>query len=84
MDEAFGELDKIIAARVEPTRLTRVLHGRQDQPRESADDRDDDQHLDEGESAAAVNTTCFDGMPLDKMAMNALLDERQLAHARAV
>ena len=50
VDEAFGELDEIIAAGVEPTRLTRVLHGRQDQPRERADDRDDDQHLDEGEA----------------------------------
>ena len=46
VDEAFGELDEIIAAGVKPTRLTRVLHGRQDQPRERADDRDDDQHFD--------------------------------------
>jgi hypothetical protein len=60
------------------------LHGRQDQPRERADDRDDDQHLDEGEGAAAKNTMCFDDIPLDKTPTNALLDERKLAHARAV
>jgi hypothetical protein len=52
VDESFGELDEIIAAGVEPTRLTRALHGRQDQARERADDRDDDQHLDEGEGTA--------------------------------
>jgi hypothetical protein len=52
VDETFGELNEIIAAGVEPTRFARALHRRQDQARERADDRYDDQHLDEGEGAA--------------------------------
>jgi len=50
VDEAFGKLNEIITAGVEPTRLTRVLHGRQDQPRERADDRDHDQQFDQGKT----------------------------------
>lgn len=59
VDEAFGELDEIIAAGVEPTRLTRVLHGRQYQPCQRADDRDDDEHLDEGEGTAANHASAY-------------------------
>ena len=80
VNEAFGELDEIIAAGVHPTRFTCALHGGQDQARQRADDRDDDQHLDEGEGTAATNTMRFDDVPLDKLTMNPPLDERKLAH----
>ena len=53
VDDALGELDEVIAARVEPASLTCVLHRGQDQAREGSDDRDDDQELDEGEGRAA-------------------------------
>ena len=56
VDEALGELDEVIAAGVETPRLARALHGGQDQPRERADDRNDDQHLDESEGAAGFVT----------------------------
>ena len=49
VDEAFGELDEVISARIEPCGLTRALHSGQDQPRERADDRYDDQEFDESE-----------------------------------
>ena len=51
VDESLGEMNEVIAASVETTRLARTLHGGQDQARERADDRDDHEHLDEGEGA---------------------------------
>ena len=50
VNEAFGELDEVISARIEPCRLTRALHGGQDQARKRANDRNDDQELDEGKT----------------------------------
>ena len=52
VDEAFGELDEIITARVETTRFAGTLHGGQNQPRERADDRNDHEHLHEGEGTS--------------------------------
>ena len=56
VNESLGELDEIIAACVEPTRLPRTLHGGQDQARERADDRNNHEQLHEGEAAAGFVT----------------------------
>ena len=57
-----AELLEVVLALRPPGRFSRRLHGRQQQPDEDADDRDDHQEFDQGEGLARTGQHCAVGI----------------------